>query len=60
MEHFTTQGKGFGFGLFSVKRAVESYGGTIEVQSVEGAYTLFTIRFPSKKEVSIPQKRLLS
>jgi PAS domain S-box-containing protein len=59
-EHFTTKGKGFGFGLFSVKRAVESHGGTIEVQSVEGAYTLFTIRFPSKKEVSIPQKRLLS
>jgi PAS domain S-box-containing protein len=55
-EHFTTKGKGFGFGLFSVKRAVESHGGTIEVQSVEGAYTLFTIRFPSKKEVSIPKK----
>jgi PAS domain S-box-containing protein len=49
-EHFTTKGKGFG--LFSVKRTVESHGGTIEVQSVEGAYTLFTIRFPTKKEVS--------
>ena len=55
-EHFTTKGKGFGFGLFSVKRAVEGQGGTIEVQSVEGAYTLFTIRFPAKKEVSIQKE----
>jgi len=56
-EHFTTQGKGFGFGLFSIKRAVESHGGTIEVQSVEGAYTLFTIRFPAKMEVSIQKDK---
>ncbi len=56
-EHFTTKDKGFGFGLFSVKRAVESYGGTIEVQSVEGAYTLFTIRFPAKKQASIQEEK---
>lgn len=56
-EHFTTKGKGFGFGLFSAKRAVESHGGTIKVQSVEGAYTLFTIRFPAKKEVSIKKHK---
>lgn len=56
-EHFTTKGKGFGFGLFSVKRAVEGHGGTIEVQSVEGAYTLFTIRFPTKMEVSIQKDK---
>jgi PAS domain S-box-containing protein len=56
-EHFTTKGKGFGFGLFSVKRAVEGHGGTIEVQSVEGAYTLFTIRFPAKMEVSIQKDK---
>jgi PAS domain S-box-containing protein len=54
-EHFTTKDKGFG--LFSVKRAIESYGGTIEVQSVEGAYTLFTIRFPAKKQASIQEEK---
>ena len=56
-EHFTTKGKGFGFGLFSVKRAVESHGGTIEVQSIEGAYTLFTIRFPAKRQTSIQEEK---
>jgi PAS domain S-box-containing protein len=56
-EHFTTKDKGFGLGLFSVKRAVESYGGTIEAQSVEGAYTLFTIRFPAKKQASIQEEK---
>jgi PAS domain S-box-containing protein len=56
-EHFTTKGKGFGFGLFSVKRAVESHGGTIEVQSIEGAYTLFTIRFPAKREKSTQEEK---
>jgi PAS domain S-box-containing protein len=55
--HFTTKDKGFGFGLFSVKRAVESYSGTIEVQSAEGAYTLFTIRFPAKKQASIQEEK---
>jgi len=56
-EHFTTKGEGFGFGLFSVKRAVENHGGTIEIQSVEGAYTLFTIKLPVKKQASIPEKK---
>jgi len=51
-EPFTTKDKGLGFGLFSVKRTVENQGGAIEVQSVEGAYTLFTIRLPAKKQVS--------
>jgi PAS domain S-box-containing protein len=55
--HFTTKDKGFGFGLLSFKRAIESYGGTIEVQSVEGAYTLFTIRFPAKKQASIQEEK---
>jgi PAS domain S-box-containing protein len=55
--HFTTKDKAFGFGLFSVRRAVESYGGTIEVQSVEGTYTLFTIRFPAKKQAPIQEEK---
>jgi two-component system, sporulation sensor kinase E len=56
-EHFTTKGKGIGLGLFSAKRAVESHDGTIEVHSVEGAYTLFTIRFPVKKRLSIQEEK---
>jgi PAS domain S-box-containing protein len=56
-EPFTTKGKGFGFGLFSVKKAVESHGGTIEVQSIEGAYTLFTIRLPAEGQISIQEKK---
>jgi PAS domain S-box-containing protein len=55
-EPFSTKGEGFGFGLLSIKRVVENHNGTIEVQSVEGAYTLFTIRFPVKKELSIPKE----
>ncbi len=56
-EPFTTKGKGFGFGLLSAKRAVESHGGTIEVQSIEGAYTLFTIRFPAGTQTSIQEEK---
>jgi PAS domain S-box-containing protein len=52
-EHPTTKDQGMGFGLFSVKKAVEAHGGNIEVQSMEGAYTLFTIRFPIREQVSI-------
>lgn len=52
-EHFTTKGERPRFGLLSVKKTVENHSGTIEVQSVEGAYTLFTIRFPVKKQVPI-------
>jgi PAS domain S-box-containing protein len=52
-EHSTTKDRGIGFGLFSVKNAVEANGGNIEVQSMEGAYTLFTIRFPVKKQVLV-------
>lgn len=56
-EHFTTKGKGMGFGLFSVKKAVESHGGTIDVQSVEGAFTLFTIKLPVKKQIIVPEEK---
>jgi len=40
------EGRGTGLGLSIVKRAVEAHGGGIEVESVPGVRTLFTIRLP--------------
>ena len=37
---------GMGFGLFVVREIVESLGGTVEVQSVEGSGSTFTVRLP--------------
>jgi two-component system NtrC family sensor kinase len=45
---YTTKktGKGTGLGLFITKKLVESFSGTIEVESREGEGTCFTITFP--------------
>lgn len=45
---FTTKktGKGTGLGLFITKKLVESFSGTISVESSEGEGTCFTITFP--------------
>ena len=40
---FTTKAKGMGFGLSICKRLVECQGGSIDVESVEGKGTTFTI-----------------
>lgn len=40
------QMRGMGFGLFVVREIVESHGGTVEVQSVEGSGSTFTVRLP--------------
>lgn len=47
--YFTTKktGEGTGMGLAMVKGIVESYGGSIEVQSTLAKQTLFTLRFPT-------------
>ncbi len=37
---------GMGFGLFIVREIVESLGGTVEAQSVEGSGSTFTVRLP--------------
>jgi PAS domain S-box-containing protein len=49
-EHFTTRTDGLGLGLLSVGRTVENHGGTIEVESDEGTYTLFVIKLPAYQE----------
>lgn len=46
--YFTTKplGKGTGIGLASVRKMVESYGGTIVVESAVGRGATFTVRLP--------------
>ncbi len=53
---FTTKkvGEGSGLGLVISKNIVESYGGTIEVQSVPGQYASFTVRLPAQAQPETP------
>ncbi len=46
---YTTKksGKGTGLGLFITKKLVESFSGTISVESTEGEGTCFTLTFPA-------------
>ncbi len=46
---YTTKktGKGTGLGLFITKKLVESFSGTISVESTEGEGTCFTLTFPT-------------
>jgi signal transduction histidine kinase len=44
--------KGTGIGLSIVKRAVESHGGTIEFESIEGVGTTFVVSLPVVPELS--------
>jgi signal transduction histidine kinase len=39
--------RGAGLGLFIARRMVEAHGGTVDVESEEGAGTMFTIRIPA-------------
>jgi len=48
-ERFTTKERGHGFGLLSVRRAVENHGGSIQVRSDEGTGTRFIVRLPVKQ-----------
>ena len=49
---FTTKAKGMGFGLPICKRFIEAHGGTIDVQSICGKGTIFTITFPIEPKIN--------
>ncbi|MBI4597801.1 MAG: GAF domain-containing protein [Candidatus Omnitrophica bacterium] len=44
---YTTKSSGTGLGLFVSQRIIKAHGGTIEVESVEGRGTCFTIKLPA-------------
>jgi signal transduction histidine kinase len=46
---FTTKAKGMGVGLSICRRIIEAHGGRIEVRSVEGKGTTFSVFLPSGK-----------
>lgn len=48
----TTKKHGFGIGLYQCKQIVESHNGRLEVQSVEGEGTTFTLLLPIFPELS--------
>ena len=51
---YTTKHSGTGLGLFVSQRIIHAHNGTIEVRSIEGEGTTFTIRLPIFRESSTP------
>ena len=54
-ERFTTKRDGLGLGLLWVAEMVKDHGGSIEVYSDEGTYTLFVMKFPAFEETAKEQ-----
>jgi PAS domain S-box-containing protein len=48
---FTTKAKGMGFGLPICKRVAEAHGGSISVESVVGAGTVFKLTLPKQPKI---------
>lgn len=50
---FSSKGSGHGYGLYLVKQSIDNLDGTIEVESIEGEGTTFTVRLPIKRDGEI-------
>ncbi|MFZ5428330.1 MAG: two-component system sensor histidine kinase NtrB [Thermodesulfobacteriota bacterium] len=51
---FTTKGRGYGLGLALIRKAVEDWGGQVEVASREGRGTIVTLNLPPVLDVPAP------
>ena len=50
---YSSKGKGHGYGLYLVKQSIDNLEGSIDVESVEGDGTTFTVRLPIKRDGEI-------
>ena len=50
---YSSKGKGHGYGLYLVKQSIYNLEGSIDVESVEGEGTTFTVRLPIKRDGEI-------
>lgn len=50
---YSSKGKGHGYGLYLVKQSINNLEGSIDVESVEGEGTTFTVRLPIKRDGEI-------
>ncbi|MBQ9763363.1 MAG: GHKL domain-containing protein [Phascolarctobacterium sp.] len=53
MRGYSSKGEGHGFGLYLVKQSIDNLDGTIDIESVEGEGTTFTVRLPVKRDGEI-------
>ncbi|MCX2575161.1 hybrid sensor histidine kinase/response regulator transcription factor [Pedobacter sandarakinus] len=54
-EHHYTNLGGTGIGLALAKSLTEKHGGSLKVESIEGAKTIFTVLIPFKEEIKIEE-----
>ncbi len=56
---YTTKPNGMGIGLTFCKRTIEAHGGTIEVNTIEGKGTTFTLNIPTGMSLTQPHTEQL-
>src|SRR5207245_10481044 len=53
--YYTTKDKGTGIGLATVRHNVELYGGAVRVESALGKGARFTLLFPARTLIKLPE-----